>query len=105
MHPRLVRVEHEIANVVLCVRITVGAEQREVAFVTVYDELPRREGHVSAGSVASLPHGKAHELETGEVAADKVNLCIRELAHWRRSFVDKNLDFNVHDNPRGSGPG
>jgi len=65
----------------------------------VDDERPGREGHVSAGAVAPLPHGDAHEFETGEVAADEVELRVRELADRRRSFVPANLDFNVHDVP------
>src|SRR5688572_23705275 len=100
----VVRAEHELANVVLRSGIGDGPEQCKVPPIAVHDELACREGHASAGTLATAPNCKTNQLESLELAADEVDLCVRELVSGLPVFVAENLDFDIHGIPPRSGP-
>src|SRR3954468_8077264 len=85
-------------------RIADRAEQLEVAPVTEDDELACGKCDAVAVSVPPLPHGKANQLETGELTLDEMDLCVGQLAHRFSLFVTENLDFDVHGIPRRKWP-
>src|SRR5690606_28426987 len=83
---REVRLQDQIAQPVLRVRVLNSADEREVPPLAVDRERPRRERDDPPASVAPLPDGEANELEAIELAASVVDLGVGELAGWRGSI-------------------
>src|SRR6266498_1510374 len=96
--------EDQVSDMTQYLRIADRAEQLEVASVTEDDELACGECDAVAVAVPPLPHGKANQLEAGELTVDEMDLCVGQLAHRFSLFVAENLDFDVHGILGGSGP-
>ena len=77
---RGVRLQHKLANAVLCARIADGAQQREAAFLAVNRELTRGERDVLSHAVSSLPHSEPNQLQAVEFSAGEVQFGVGELA-------------------------
>jgi len=91
-----IRLQHEIAHSLLCVRIGDGPEQRKAAAVTIDDVLACREGDVAAPAApAPFPDAEADQLQAFERAVGEMQLGIREFA-GRVAFVVRR-DFDDYD--------
>ena len=76
---RRVRLQYELSKPVLGGTIVNGADQGEVASLSVDHERARREGDVAAPPVALLPDAEAKQFQAIELATDELQFGIREL--------------------------
>ncbi len=96
--------EQQFSYAVLRSGIGDGPKECKVPAIAVHDELACREGDASAGTLATAPNCKANQLESLELAADEVDLCVRELVSGPTVFVAENLDCDIYGIPPRSGP-
>src|SRR5262245_45667035 len=87
-----IRFEHEIAQAVLRLLISEGAQQREAAALSIDRVLARRERDVAAVAATPLPDGEPEQLQTFECAIVEMQLGIREFAARVASVVWGDLD-------------
>src|SRR5262249_5328347 len=90
-----IRLEHEITDALLGMRVSDWAQQREAATLVLHDVLARREGDVPTAATAALPDAEADQLQAFEFSVGEMQLGIREFA-GRVAFVVRR-DLDDHD--------
>src|SRR4029078_12819048 len=87
-----VRLQHELADAFLRLRVSDRAQECEAATVTVDDVLARWEGDVATATAAALPDGEADQLHAVEFAIVEMQLGIREVSGRVPFVVRSELD-------------